>query len=184
MTRHKNSVPIFNVKNNYFKYCFFPSHVTEWKKFHSSIRNSESLALFKKSIFAFVRALVNIAFQCHNPKGLKLITRLRLGLSHLRFHKFKHSFQDTSNSICSCGTVEATVHYLLHCPNFSNETLTFFKNLQSIDENILSKDDSNISKVLLYGDHSFNDEKNTSFSTASIAFIISTKRFDAPLLQN
>ena len=172
MTRHKNSVPIFNVKNNYFKYCFFPSHVIEWNRFHSSIRNSESLALFKKSIFAFVRVLANSAFQCHNPKGLKLITRLRLGLSHLRFHKFKHSFQDTLNPICNCGTVETTVHYLLHCPNFSNERLIFFNKLQSTDANILSKDDSNIFKVLLYSDHSFNDEKNTSFLTASFVYII------------
>ena len=47
-------------------------------------------------------------------------------------------------------------------PNFSNERLTFFDKLQSIDANILRKDDSNISKLLFYGDHSFNDEKNTS----------------------
>ena len=50
--------------------------------------------------------------------------------------------------------------------------------------NILSKDDSNISKVLLYGDHSFNDEKNTSILTDSIEHIISAKRFDASLFQN
>ena len=42
--------------------------------------------------------------------GLKLITKLRLGLSHLQFHKFKNSFQDTLNPICSCGTVETIVH--------------------------------------------------------------------------
>ena len=80
----------------------------------------------------------------HNPKGLKLITRLRLGLSHLRFHKFKHSFQDTLNPICNYGTAETSVHYLLHCTNNLTERLTFFNKLQSIDANILSKDDSNI----------------------------------------
>ena len=42
-------------------------------------------------------------FDCHNPKGIKLITRLRLGLSYLREHKFKHSFQDTINPLCNCG---------------------------------------------------------------------------------
>ena len=84
---------------------------------------------------------------------------LRLGLSHLRFHKFKHSFQDTLNPICNCGTVETKVRYLLHSPNFSNERLTFFNKLQSIDANILSKNDFNISKLLLYGDRSFNDKK-------------------------
>ena len=138
----------------------------------------------KKHILAFIRPCPNSTFQYHKPKGLKLTTRLRLGLNHLWFHKFKHSFQDILNPICNCGTVETTVHYLLHCPNFSNEKLIFFSKLQSIDANILSKDDSNISKVLLYGNHSFNDEKNTSILTASIEYIISTKRFDAPLFQN
>ena len=38
-----------------------------------------------------------------NPKGIKLLTRLRVGLCHLREHKFKHSFQDTLNPICNCG---------------------------------------------------------------------------------
>ena len=38
--------------------------------------------------------------------------------------------------------------------------------------------------MLLYSDHSFNDEKNTSVLTISIEYIISTKCFDAPLFQN
>ena len=65
-----------------------------------------------------------------------------------------------------------------------NERLIFFNKLQSTDANILSNDDSNISKVLLYGNHSFNDVKNTSILTASVEHIISTKRFHAPLFQN
>ena len=73
---------------------------------------------------------------------------------------------------------------VIHFPDFSNERLIFFKKLRSIDASILSNDDPNISKVLLYGNHSFNDEENTSILTASIEYIISTKRFDAPLFQN
>ena len=67
---------------------------------------------------------------------------------------------------------------------FSNERLTFFNQRQSIDANNLSKDDSNISKVLLHGDQSFDDEKYLSILTASFEYIISTKHFDAPLFQN
>ena len=85
---------------------------------NSNIRNSENLALFKKRILAFIRPSANSTFQCFNPNGLKLITKLRLGLSHLSFHKFKHSFQDTLNPTCNCGSVETTIHYLLLCPNF------------------------------------------------------------------
>ena len=52
-----------------------------------------------------------------------------LGLSQLRFHKFKYNFQGTLNPICSSGTVETTIHYLLHCPNLSNERQTLFNEL-------------------------------------------------------
>ena len=86
MTRHKNTVPLFNVKHDYFKNSFFPSTVVKWNKLDSNIRNSEILALFNKRILAFIRHFANSTFQCHNPKGLKLITRLQLGLSHLWFH--------------------------------------------------------------------------------------------------
>ena len=184
MTRYKKSIPLLNVKRDYFKNSFFPSTVIEWNNLDSNITNSENLTLFKKRILAFIRPSTNSTFHCLNPNGLKLITRLRLGLSHLRFHKFKHSFQDTLNPICNCGTVETTIHYLLLCPNLSNERLTLFNKLQSIDENILSKDDPNISKVLLFGNNSFNDAKNTSVLTASVEYIISTKCFDALSYQN
>ena len=132
---------------------------------------------------AFIRPFANSTFQCHNPKCLKLIAMVRLGLNHLRFHKFKYSFQDTLNPIWNCGTVETTIHYLLQCPNFSNKRLTFLNKLQRIDANILSKGDTNILTLLCYGDHSFNDEKNTSILTASIEYIISAKRFDTLLFQ-
>ena len=34
---------------------------------------------------------------------LRHLTKLRLGLSHLRDHKFKHGFLDSLNPICTCG---------------------------------------------------------------------------------
>ena len=95
MTRHKNSIPLFNVKNDYFKNLFFSSNVNEWDSLDPNIRNSESLAPFKKSILAFIRPAVKSTFSnfhFDNQKGVKQITRLRLGLGDLRFYKFKHSF--------------------------------------------------------------------------------------------
>ena len=120
MTRNKNNTPLFNIKHNCFKNSFIPSSIVEWNKLSSNIRNSESPGIFRKRILPFMRRSANSTFQCHNPKGLKLITRLRLRFSHLPFHKSKHSFQDTLNLIFNCGTGETTVHYLLHRSNFSN----------------------------------------------------------------
>ena len=43
--------------------------------------------------------LLEALFNCHNPKGVKLLTRLRLSLSHLHEHEFKQSFQDSINPL-------------------------------------------------------------------------------------
>ena len=172
----------FNVKHNFFKNSFFPPSVIEWNNLGNSIRSPESLALVKKSILRFIRPTPNRIFNCHNPIGIKLITRLRFGSSHLRDHKFKHNFLDCLNPICCCGQdIETTVHYLLHCPIFSDERSIFFNNIRSIDENVLSGTDPKISETLLFGISSFNDAKNTSILNTTIDYIVSTKRLDVPL---
>ena len=79
MTRHKNSVLLFNVKHDYFKNSFLPSTVIEWNKLGSNIRNSESLALFKKCILAFIRPFENSTFQYHNP-NYKVTARVKSAL--------------------------------------------------------------------------------------------------------
>ena len=92
MARDKKVFLFLMLNMTVLKILFFPSTVIEWNKLDSNIRNCESLAPFRKRILAFISPFANSTFQCHSPKGLKLITRLQLGLSHLRFHKFKHSF--------------------------------------------------------------------------------------------
>ena len=76
-----------------------------------------SLSIFKKCILKFIRPSPSSTHNCFNTKGIKYLTRLRLGLSHLREHKFKHGFLDSLNPICNCGLdIESTCHFLLHCP--------------------------------------------------------------------
>ena len=45
MGRHKNSVPLSNVKHDCFKNSFPSLTVIEWSKIDSSIRNSENLEM-------------------------------------------------------------------------------------------------------------------------------------------
>ena len=60
--------------------------------------------------------MYNIAMY-NNFEGLKLLTRMRLGLGYLADHKFRHNFQDCLNPICSCGhEIETTSHFLLDSP--------------------------------------------------------------------
>ena len=85
----------------FLKIHFFPSAILEWNKLDLSFQNLASYNVFKNSILKFIRRSSNKIFQCHNPKGIKLVTKLRLGLSHLREHKFKRNFQDTLNTVAT-----------------------------------------------------------------------------------
>ena len=161
------------------KNTFFPSAILEWNKLDLSLGNSNNYNVFKDSILKFIRPSPNKIFQCHNPKGIKLVTRLRLGLSHLREHKFKHSFQDTLNPLCSCGhDIETTSHYFLHCPLFHAERSTLLNNINEIDSTIFNKSESVVTRILLYGDESFKDEVNLLILNAAIDFVLFTNRFD------
>ena len=68
---------------------------------------------------AFVRPSENKIFDVQDQVSIKLLARLRLGLSHLREHKFRHNFEDTLNPLCSC-SIEVEMHFLLRS-HFFNE---------------------------------------------------------------
>ena len=110
----------------------------------------------------FIRPSPGSTFNCFNNKGIKHIARLRLGLSHLRDHKLKHGILDCLNPVCSCGLdVETTCHYLLHCPNFTNERSIPLSIVSTINESSLTSCDASIVKLLLNGDESLDLETNT-----------------------
>ena len=111
--------------NNFFKNSFFLSTIIEQNNLDPCLRKSESFSVFKNDILKFIWSSSNSVYTCQNPGKIYLITRLRLGLSHLREHKFKHGFHDMLNLLSSCGNyVESTEQFFLHCPRFVNERRT------------------------------------------------------------
>ena len=74
---------------------------------------------FRNSLLKIGRPVQNSIFNVFNVLEIKFLTRLRLGLSHLNEHKFKHNFQNCLNPLCSCSLeVKSTIHYFLHCHFF------------------------------------------------------------------
>ena len=184
-TRNANNIPHFKVKHSFFKNTFFLSVTIEWNKLDPEMQNAPSLNIFKKNILKFIRPTANKIFGCHNLKGIKYLTRLRLGLSHLHEHKFKNNFRDKLNPFCTCGCdVENTCHFLLHCPNFLTERNTLFNKITNIDSNILNQADATITKTLLFGNSKYSSEINLQILNVSIDFILTSKRFDEPLLNS
>ena len=109
---------------------------------------------------SFIRPLKSYVYNIFDPIGLKFLTRLRLGFSHLNEHRFRHNLQDCMNPLCSCSLeIEDTSHYLLHCHHFSRYCIDLMNSVKSILENFELSD--NVKKdILLFGDSRLEGNKN------------------------
>ena len=82
----------------------------------------------------FIRPEPNRISSTQNFEGLKVLTRMRLGLSHLADHKFRHNFQDCLILICSCGQeIETTTHFFLNYLSYHCARKTFFEKVNLVD---------------------------------------------------
>ena len=184
VTRNPDNISLFNIKHNFYNYFFFLLTIIEWNNMDSNLRNSENNAIFKNDILKFIRPKPKIFFNCYNLKGIRLIKRLCLELSHLPEHKFKFNFQNCLNPICRCGvSIESTSHVFLHCPTFNDKRDTLLNTLiwLKIDWKILKLTDSYLTQTLLCGCTLFDIETNTLVLKATILYSLSTGRFEEPL---
>ena len=77
---------------------FFPSTIIDWNNLGYSSRDGPSIKTLKQNILKFILLGPNKVYNVHKPSELKLLTRLRLGMSQLRAHKFSHNFSDCFNA--------------------------------------------------------------------------------------
>ena len=83
-----NYMPTFHCCTDCFKNSFFPSTLNDWYKLDETIKNSESVSIFESRLLSFIRPLESNLYNIFDPIGLKFLTRLRLGFSHLSEHRF------------------------------------------------------------------------------------------------
>ena len=149
-----------------------------------------SYSIFRKALLDFTRPTANSTFGTNDVSGLKLLTRLRVGFSHLKEHELKHDFQDTLNPLCpSSLEAEDIYHFFMRCQNFSNQQNVLFDDLNSINSEILkvkirlseNKSENKIVQVFFFGDKRFSKDMNFRFTISSIPFIKDSKWFDESL---
>ena len=112
---------------------------------NSSICQAHSCSVFRKALLDFIQPTANSTFGTNDVSGLKLLTRLRVGFSHLREHKFKYNFQDTLNPLCSCSLEAEDIYYFfMRCQSFSNQRNVLFNDLNAVNSDILKMSDNEI----------------------------------------
>ena len=140
------------------------------------IRRSGSFLSFKNSLLKAGWPTAEPSY--NNPTGLKFLTRLRLVLSHLSRHKFKHNFQNCVNPLWFCSfEIESLSHFFLHCHQIINICAAFLDDLQSVDINIPGFSSSEFMDLLFYESPNFNFIQNSNILSSSISFIIESERF-------
>ena len=180
--RYPNKFNSFYCRTIAFQNSFFPSSVNHWNQLDVETRNCKSYPIFRKRLLKLVKPLENNIYNIHDPVGIKLLSRLRLGFSHLRYHKFRHNFSDTLNPICSCTLeVETTSHFLLHCHNYNNIRITLMSDLHMIDPSITFLNDTDLVQLLLFGNSKYNINTNREILIASVKYLKNSLRFEEQL---
>ena len=122
------------------------------------------VGIFKKNLFAQIRPPANSVYGIHDPKGVAYLTQLRVGLSKLNCHKFRHNFRDTMNPMCPINDgIEDTEHFLLLCNSFKEHRCNLLTDVNVVLQNSGHSVWSNsFLQLLLYGDESLSYEVNRS----------------------
>ena len=161
---------------------FFPHVINECHKRDSNIHSSSNCYIFRNALLKFIRPVERKIFSINDPLGIKMLTRLRLGFSHLRGHKFRHGFKDKLNPLCSCSIeAETTIHFFLRCHFYNSNRANLKNDLENISISLSMVSDSNLISLLLYGDGKFDDTKNRKVLMSTIRFIRYSQRFDEQL---
>ena len=142
-----------------------------------NLLNTKSFLIFRNSFLKIERPMQNSIYNIHDPVGIKYLTRLRLGLSHLNEHKFRHNFQDCLNPLHSFSfEVEKTNHHFLHCHYYNDIGKTLLVTAKEITNICLSDFiDETLVNLLLYGNSNYSLEENKEVIKASINFILSSR---------
>ena len=166
-------------KSKRYKRTFFPDCYNEWEILDPSIKNSFNLNIFKSKLMKTLRPAKKGYFGITDRHGIKQISRLRVGHSDLRAHRFPKSF-NCASPICSCGAENETVdHYLLRCSNFSGPRVLLTNAINSIlpSSTLSVLNPNELVDILLYGSSTLIYSRSKALIQATIRFVKQSKRF-------
>ena len=138
-----------------------------------------SKSALKLDVESLIKPKRRSTFGIYDPKGIRTLYLLRLGLSPLRHHKKRHNFADTPVDLCLCKTgIENTEHFLFKCPFYASKSVV----LASTVVQLLTQHNlphlSNSVETYLYGHEELTEIENRNILLATIKYIKDSHRFE------
>ena len=78
--------------------------------------------------------------------------------------------------------IESIPHFFLCCSLFDDKKITLLSTLSKIDCKLIETNESFLTETLLFDNSLFDSKKNSLILNASIGYILSSERFEEPLL--
>ena len=170
--------PFVGNMTNRLRNSFFPFCASKWESINADMKNSGSVPEFKSKYKKEYAPQKRGYFSINDKYGIRLLTKLRVGLSDLREHRFRHNFKNCS-PICKCEIGdESTEHFLARCPLYTNLRNNLLENISAIvGYNIKNLQAPHLVDLLLYGSDTLNVVKNKQILEHTIEYITRSKRF-------
>ena len=163
-----------------YKQSFFPSTILDWNNLEKDIKEANSKQIFKNRLLNKIRPKKSSYFGIRDNDKVRYLTMLRVGLSPLREHKFRHGFLDTSDPLCIvCKKKEDTEHFLLLCKSYTLSRTILMHNISEVvGENWSGLPRRTMASILLYGRKDLDNHANFKILNHVLEFIVKTKRLD------
>ena len=163
----------------------FPSAIVDWNDLSVDLVRVDSLYKLKK--YLNEKFIIDERVFHYNSivgKGTKLLTQIRLGLSPLKAHLFAYNLGENPFCQCCLTHIETTVHYLFECLKFKNERVSYLNALNGhltnanhpIPVNLWNLHE--LADLCIKGSNKLDSATNFLIFKATVAFLISSHRFD------
>jgi len=176
--RNRNERTLFSRTDRYSN-SFFPYCINNWNKLDATIKALPSLSLFKKHLNTYIRPTGKSCYGITDSIGIKLLTKIRVGFSDLRDHRYNHKF-NCASPVCSCRLDDETSeHFFLCCPLYRiqrNDLLSKISDIIGSDISVLPND--HLYHLLIFGSNVYNSICNKQILEESISFIKKSGRFN------
>ena len=176
--RNRRNFQSEHIRTERYRNSFFPYCVSEWEKLSAETKSLPTISQFKERLLLSIRPLKRSSFGINDIPGIKILTKLRVEFSDLRYHRFSHNFNCTSPVGRCLLDEENNTHFFLRCPFYISIRNKLLGNISLfIDSDITILPSEHLTNILIYGSNVYSNVTNKLIITETIEFIRKSGRF-------